>query len=83
MAPLYGRARRLTAENGGFRPGQGLVRDPGDTALLLRQGGGGVLALQEGRNHAGLQGDTDTGFGSSLEPPGPPLEPAGPLLTHL
>ena len=42
MARLYGRAGRLTAQNGGFRPGQYLAEKFGDWELypagLLTQG---------------------------------------------
>jgi hypothetical protein len=40
MTVLYGRTRRLTAKNGGFRPGQSELAHGQQSALLSQAGGG-------------------------------------------
>jgi hypothetical protein len=52
MGLLYGRAGRLTAKNGGFRPGQNLqqlhVREvPGGDVLNVREGEAAAVDLDQ------------------------------------
>jgi hypothetical protein len=77
MGLLYGRARRLTAESGGFRPGQILASGGAAAASLVR--------TVPGANHDTLFGALDlaelcawlrtiAADGQSPPPPPPPVE---------
>jgi hypothetical protein len=73
MALLYGRAGGLTAENGGFRPGQmaGVVEDEHDAAALAD--------AAKKRGTAEFLKKTPEGIKAALAPGGAAMECPSPL----